>query len=270
MKPKLFRSTTVSRHLYAGLAGLLAAASLAVVTAWADDTNVIDPRADVLLHRMSDYLAQAPYFSVKAEIWQDVQLGSGQRVQAGRTVELQLRRPDRLHAEVRSTRRNRAMYYDGKTFSIFNRAENFYGSADIPGTIDDALDTASEKYGMTMPLEDFLVSDPYKSAVQGLTSGTLLGSVTVLDVPCQHLAFSRGNIDWQLWIEDGPRPVPRKFVITYKDEDGSPQFTAIFSHWDFDTKLPDFVFDFQPPAGASKIDITEVKARNQQTQKEAK
>ena len=38
------------------------------------DTKPIDPSADKLLKRMGDYLAQAPFFSVNAEIWQDVEL----------------------------------------------------------------------------------------------------------------------------------------------------------------------------------------------------
>jgi hypothetical protein len=212
---------------------------------------------------MSDCLGGAKRFSVKAEIWQDVELRSGQRVQAGRTVEVQLRRPDRLHTEVRSTRRNRAMYYDGKSLTLVNRAQNFYGSAPVPDSLDKALDAATERFGLALPLEDFLVSNPYKSAMEQVTSGTDLGPVTVLGVPCEHLAFSRGTIDWQIWIQDGPRSVPRKFVITYKDEDGSPQYTAIFSDWDFQTPLPDFVFKYDPPVGASKIDVAEVKAKNE-------
>src|SRR5258706_8198635 len=86
-----------------------------------DAKPVIDPSADKMLKRMGDYLAQAPFFSVNAEIWQDVQLGSGQQVQAGRIVDLQVRRPDRFHAEVRSTRRNRALFYDGKSITLLNR-----------------------------------------------------------------------------------------------------------------------------------------------------
>ena len=84
------------------LSGLMALSVFA-----AEDKPAVDPRADELLKRMGDYLGQAPFFSVSAEVWQDVQLASGQRVQAGRTIELQVRRPNRLRAEVHSTRRNR-------------------------------------------------------------------------------------------------------------------------------------------------------------------
>jgi len=223
----------------------------------------IDPQADELLRRMSDCLAQAQFFSVNAEVWQDIQLGSGQQVQASRTIDLQVRRPNRFHAEVRSTRRNRGLYYDGTSITLLNRVRNFYGSIPAPATLDEALDVASERFGITLPLEDLIVSDPYQNAMRKVTSGIRLGPVTVLGVPCEHLAFSLGTVDWQIWIEDGAQPVPRKIVITYKDEEGTPEYTAILSNWDFQTKLPDFLFTFEPPTGATEISVAEIKSENQ-------
>jgi hypothetical protein len=184
----------------------------------ADNKPAVEPRADEWLKRMGDYLAQAKFFSVSAEVWQDIQTSSGQRIQAGRNVELRVRRPDRLHAEVHSPRRNRELLYDGKSITLFNRVQNFYGAAHASGSLDEAMDIASERFGINMPLEDFVRSDPHKDLLQKATSGVDIGPVTVMGVPCEHLAFTQDNIDWQIWIEDGVRPVPRKFVITYKDE----------------------------------------------------
>jgi hypothetical protein len=228
--------------------------------AWAKDKPAIEPKADQLLKRMSDYLAQAQFFTFSAELWQDDNLMSGERVQAGRNLDVQIRRPNRWHSEVRSTRHNRGIYYNGKTLTLFNRVQNLYGQEKVPGTIDEALDFATDRLGMVLPLEDLLVSNPYKDLTDNVVSGKYIGPVTVLGAPCEHLAFSETNIDWQIWIESGPRPVPRKLVITYKDEDNSPEFTAIITDWDFQTKLPDFVFEFEPPPSASKIPIQEVKA----------
>jgi hypothetical protein len=114
-----------------------------------------------------------------------------------------------------------------------------------------------------MPLEDFVVSGPYQNLIRKVVSGTDIGPVTVLGVPCEHLVFSQGMVDWQVWIEAGAKPVPRKFVMTYKDEDGTPQYTAILSNWDFETKLPDFLFTFEPPSGAASISVAEIKAEHQ-------
>ncbi len=273
MTNRMFRLTTRGlRWTFAAglLAGLLPVAAAAADAKPADTKPAIDPKADELLRRMGDCLAQAQFFSVSAEVWQDIQLGSGQQVQAGRTIELQVRRPNRFHAEVRSTRRNRGLYYDGTTITLLNRAQSFYGSIPAPATLDEALDVACERFGITMPLEDIMVSDPYQSAIRKVTSGTYLGPVTVLGVACEHLAFSLGKVDWQIWIEQGAVPTPRKIVITYKDEEGTPEYTAIFSHWDFQTKLSDFLFNFEPPKGASKISVAEIKSKIQSHAKEGK
>jgi hypothetical protein len=249
----------------AALVGLMALSVPA-----ADQKTALDPRADELLKRMGDYLGQAKFFSVSAEVWQDIQLSSGQRIQAGRTVDLQVQRPNRLRAELHSTRHNRELVYDGSAITLFNRAQNFYGTAPTSGSLDEAMDFASERFGIAMPFEDFIRSDPHKDLMHKATSGVDIGPVTVMGVPCEHLAFTQDNIDWQVWIENGSRPVPRKFVITYKDEPNSPQYTAIFSQWDFITELPDFVFHFEPPAGASKIRVEEMKTENQSHKTEGK
>ncbi len=261
----IIRATHCLRPAFTGaLVGLVAMSALAADMAKpAVVKPAIAPQADQWLRRMSDYLAQAQFFSVNAEVWQDVQLASGQRVQAGRTIDLQVRRPNRFHAAVHSTRRNRDLYYDGKSITLLNRVQNFYGSISAPASLDEALDAASERFGMALPLEDLIVSDPYKSAMAKVTAGIHLGPVTVLGVPCEHLAFSLGLVDWQIWIEQGARPVPRKIVITYKDEEGTPEYTAILSNWDFQTKLPDFLFAFEPPTGSTKISVAEIKSKNE-------
>jgi len=248
----------------------LSGLSAAPVRAADDKPPAVAPRAGELLKRMGDYLAQAQFFSVHAEVWQDVRLSSGQLVQAGRTIYLAVRRPDCLRAEARSTRRNRDLLYDGSAITLLNRDKGFYGTVRASGPLDDAMDLACERFGITMPLEDFLRSNPARDFLENVTAGLDLGAVTVLGVPCEHVAFTQDNIDWQLWIEQGPRPVPRKFLITYKDEPDSPQFTALFSNWDFTTKLPDFLFKFEPPAGASKIKVKEIRAENQARKQEEK
>ncbi len=68
-----------------------------------DEKPPVDPRADELVKRMGDFLGQAKFFSVNAEVWQDTQLSSGQRAQAGRNIEIQVRRPNRYHSEMRPT-----------------------------------------------------------------------------------------------------------------------------------------------------------------------
>ncbi len=59
----------------------------------------------------------------------------------------------------------------------------------------------------------------------GVQRGEYLGIHEAAGVPCHHLAFEQATIDWQLWIDAGKDPLPRKLVITYKTEDEVPQYT---------------------------------------------
>jgi hypothetical protein len=221
----------------------------------------IDPTADRILHQFCDYLAHSPAFSVHAEVWKDVVLPSGHRIQVTRTLDLDLRRPDRLHVEARAPhKKGRSIWYDGKTLTVLDRETNLYGIVDAPPTIDQTLDLAADTYGITVPLEDLAVSDPYASSIKGVTAGGYFGDEPVLGVPCRHIGFATDRIDWQLWVADGPQPLPQKLVITYKAEEQSPQYTAIFTKWSLTDRAADLAFEFIPPAGSSKIPLVPRKA----------
>jgi len=48
---------------------------------------------------------------------------------------------------------------------------------------------------------------------------------------CEHLAFRNDDTDWQIWIQVGDAPIPRKYVITSKTEEGAPQYTLVIRDW---------------------------------------
>jgi hypothetical protein len=215
--------------------------------------NPIHPEADRLLRECSSKLTAAKALSFKAEVWED-NVVAGHKVSTSKTVDIRLRRPDRVQAEVRSPTRSRGFWYDGHTFTLLDRVNNLYGTAQVPDTIDKVLDAAGEKYGIHFPLEDLLVSDPYGSAIKITKGGAYFGKVNLLGTPCRHIAFSTDAVDWQLWVADDTS-LPRKLVITFKKESAQPQVTAIFSDWDLNSRLPDDAFVFSAPHGASKIDM---------------
>jgi hypothetical protein len=215
----------------------------------------IDPVADQILHQACDFLAQTPAFSVHAEVWKDVVLPSGHKIQVTRSIDFDLRRPDRLHVDARAHRKGRSIWYDGKTLTVLDREKNLYGTADAPGTIDETLDFAAQNYGITIPLEDLAVSDPYASSMKNVTDGGYFGDEMVLGVPCRHVGFSTDRIDWQLWVADGTQPLPQKLVITYKTEDQLPQYIAIFSKWNLTDRASDLAFQFIAPPGSSSMPL---------------
>ena len=95
------------------------------------------------------------------------------------------------------------------------------------------------------------------TVIGSVETGYRVGQREIDGVSCHHLAFTQENLDWEIWIEDGPRPLPRKLLINYKSEPGSPRYAARLSAWDLQPRLSDAYFQFHPPAGASKIDFLE-------------
>lgn len=44
-------------------------------------------------------------------------------------------------------------------------------------------------------------------------------------------AFRNFDTDWQLWVEVGEKPIPRKLVITSKTLNSAPQYTLRVKSW---------------------------------------
>jgi hypothetical protein len=230
------------------------AAELAAPAVTATNPPPINPEVDRLFRAVCAHLASAKDFSFKLEIWDD-EVIVGHKVSRTKHAEVRVRRPDRFQMEVRSQTVDRGYWYDGKSLTLLGRGVNLYGTAAVPDTIDKFLDTANEKYGITFPLEDILMNDPYARAMKVINGGAYLGKTTVLGTPCQQIGFSTDAVDTQFWIEDGPEPLIRKFVITYKLEDTAPQYTAIFSDWNLKAHFPDQTFEFTPPKGAARVEM---------------
>jgi hypothetical protein len=74
-------------------------------------------------------------------------------------------------------------------------------------------------------------------------------------VECEHLAFRNNDVDWQIWIQLGSRPIPRQYVITNKAVAAAPQYTLRIKEWKTDVQVPADAFAFKPPADAKKVDI---------------
>jgi hypothetical protein len=231
--------------------GLLLGAGCATAQ---EQTNIY-PRAESVLRSACDFLAQTPAFSLSAEIWREQVNEAGQKIQFSRTVEMDVKRSEGLRLEICSPLSARGFWYDGKTLTVLDRKHNWYSTAAMPATLDKALDAAHDQFGIDMPLIDLAVSDPYTNATAKVEGGRYFGISPVLGVPCHHLAFTQENVDWQVWIQEGPQPLIRKLVITQKNEPGAPEFTALITHWNMTDRIADSDFVFERPMGATKIEM---------------
>ena len=217
-------------------------------------TNIA-PEAQRVLTAACQYLAESKYFGLTGEIWREHVTATGQKVHFSRTVTMEVKRPNRLHVELASPHTQRGFWYDGKTMTILDRQPGFFSMAPMPDTLDAAIDKAHEDFDIDLPLIDLAVSAPYKNATAKVVKGTYYGLTPVLGVSCHHLAFTQENVDWEIWIEEGPQPLIRKFVITHKNEEGGPEFTAYITQWNLTERISDSDFVFEPPRGATRVEM---------------
>jgi len=221
-------------------------------------TPAIDPEADTVLHQLSDHNKQMKSGVFRlADTIDDVQ-PDGRKVQFAHVRELTVARPDKLKVETFGDVTNRTLWIDGKTLTVLDRDKNVYAQLPDPGTIEQAVDMLQEKYGMSMPAADLLSSDVYKTMTTGCDAINYVGIGYVGEEKCHHLAFSRDNIDWQMWISTGDKPSVRKMVITYKRLRGQPQYTLQLLKVEDASKIKDSVFTCEIPKGCEKIDFQPV------------
>src|SRR5262245_36958654 len=215
----------------------------------------IDPQAEKLLRRMSDYLASRQQFSLKAESTLEAVLTSGQKLQYDSPATLVVSRPNKLRAHRKGDIANQEFFYDGKTLTLYNLKENLYATTAAPPTLDETFDFAREKLDVIAPGADLFYKDAAEKMLKASSSGFVVGPSVVAGVKTTHLAFRGADVDWQVWIEDGDKPLPRKFILTSKQVKGEPEFTIVIRSWDLAPKVTDKEFVFTPPKGAKKIEF---------------
>lgn len=217
--------------------------------------GAVEAKTDKVLRQMSEYLNSLNQFSIHIESSVDVPLAYGQKIQLGRSIDVLVRRPDRLRADIKGDFLDQQLFYDGKQITLYGKKVNYYATMAASATIESALDYAEQSFGLVAPAADLIYRNSYDILAEDVQSGGYVGLSTVLGVECHHLAFRGKETDWQIWVENSKTPFPRKFIITSKWLAGSPQFTALLTNWDVSAEPKDSRFIFVAPAEAEKIDF---------------
>jgi hypothetical protein len=208
-----------------------------------------------MLKKMSDYVGQEKRIvTTISEDFDEVAL-AGQKIQLSNQRTIYLERPDELSAQVHGSGVDRRLVYDGREFTTLDLTKNVYATIPMKGPLDSVLDKLATEYGIAQPADDLLYSDIYKRFAPKIQLGRYLGPDTIADVKCDHLAFTQADANWEIWIEQSDRPVPRKLVITYEKEPGRPQYTLLITKWETPAAIPDSEFKIDLPANAASASV---------------
>jgi hypothetical protein len=246
MKPETFLRAIIRAMLVgATMAVLLLAAASA---ARADD-------AAKILKSMTDYLGSQKTLSASFDSDIEIITPGLQKIQFASSGQMKLSRPDKLRVRRTGGYADVELVYDGRKISIYGNNAKSYVQADLPGTVDQMIDALQARSGVGLPGTDLLFSDAFDVMMASVLDGEHVGLGVVDGVECEHLAFRGPDTDWQIWIETGAKPVPRKYVITSKTLAGAPQYTLRIRDWKTDAFTDADTFVFKPPAGVTKVDL---------------
>jgi hypothetical protein len=239
----------------------LVATALAITANAAEPTPPADAaqaasqqKAAARLSAMTKFLASVPAYEVTCRGSYDVLQESGQKLEFLEVRDLALQRPDRLRVRHRSSDGDQdLLVFDGKHITLFNDRAGVYAQAPQPGSLDDAIVYFVRDLGMRLPLARLFTHRSSDELARRLQSVLHVERTELLPVPTDHIAGRVGNVDVQLWIAEGDRPLPMRVVLTYSDEPGQPQYRANFENWKIGTPIAPGTFSFSPPADARRI-----------------
>lgn len=240
------------RHLLRR-ACILIGASLVGSVAFAGSASAQPVDAATLLKAMSDYVGSQKTLAIKFNSDVEVITSKLQKIQFTSSGQVQLSRPDKLRATRTGGYRDVELVFDGKTATVNNKDFNDYAQIEANGTIDELIDGLREKHRVAAPGADLLVANVFESLMADVIEASVIGKGVIDGVECDHLAFRNTETDWQIWIESGARPIPRKYVITSKGVGEAPQYTLRIKEWKSDVTAD--AFTFKPDPSAKKIAI---------------
>lgn len=213
-----------------------------------------ESEAKSLLKAMSDYMASQKTISFGYDTNLEFVTKDHQKLLLASSGTVNLSRPDRIRAKRAGGFSDVEMIFDGKTLTVLHGEANVYAQADAPGTLDHLVDELRDKYQKPVPGADLLLSDVYDQLMPDVVDVKDLGSGVIGGTECDHLAFRTKEVDWQIWIAQGARPYPCRYVITAKQVDQGPQYSVQIRDWKTGSEVAADDFGFHNATNAEKVD----------------
>lgn len=246
---------TRARSRKGGFVGMAKVAIIAGFTLSASTIVRAADDADKILKAMSDYVGGQKSISATFDSDIEVVTPDLQKIQFTSSGQVQLSRPDKIRMRRTGGYTDVELVYDGKTVTLSGNHTKAYVQQDMSGSTDQLIDQIQSKFGTAMPGTDLLLTNSFDELIAGVIDGRHIGQGVVDGVECEHLAFRNADTDWQIWVETGARPIPRKYVITSKVVAGAPQYTLRIKDWKTDAAADADAFAFKPAADAKKVAI---------------
>ena len=173
------------------------------------ERTTVSPEAQAVIDRMTCYMRGLKTYSIESWSTRDEVVSFGYKLQHNEHSVTTLQLPTKLRVDVDGDVRNRSFVYDGSKLVMYSPDDAVFVKIDAPDTVGKLIDGILDT-GIEMPMLDML----YQSHKGGITGdargGVLVGETNIDGVDCDHLAFRAPSFDWQIWVENGARPLPKQ------------------------------------------------------------
>lgn len=239
------------------LAATLCAASVPAL-AQADKGPAIEPQAMGALTRMGKFLQTLQSFRVKGEASTEEVLPQDLKVRHDSASTVDVTRPDHVRAEQTSDQRHRLIVYDGKTFTVYSKSSGYYAQAPMSGTVYELGNKLESEYPVQLPILDLFAWADDQAKPPAIRMARVVGFATIRGVVCDQYVFREEGQDWQVWIQRGAQPLPRRLVVTVTSKPSRPQYSADYD-WTLNPQIAATTYQFTPPAAAISVPLARVK-----------
>jgi hypothetical protein len=227
---------------------VITAGMAAISSARADEAQ-----ARSLFKAMSDYVAAQNAISLEYDSFLEIVTRENQKLGLASSGTITLNRPDKIRATRVGGFANTELVFDGQMVTLLGKNLNLYAQVEAPGSIDKLVDVLRDRYLRPLPAADLLMSNPYDRLMPHVKDVKDLRSGVIRGVECDHLAFRTDDVDWQIWIAQGARPYPCRYVITTTKILGAPQYTVDVRTWRTGGDAGSDSFKAEIPPGARKL-----------------
>jgi hypothetical protein len=242
----------------ARIAALTVTVSAGAILSSVSTASADDAQARVLLKEMSNYLAAQKSISFDYDSSVEAVSAGFQKFTFTSSGAVRLDRPDKIRVTRKGGFADVEMVFDGKTLTALGKNKGIFAKVEAPGSIDTLIDDVRLNSGFSAPGADLLFSNVYDELMPDVTEVTDLGTGVVRGVTCNHLAFRTEQVDWQIWIAEGAKPYPCKYVVTSKLIVQAPQTNVEISGWKTGPDVAADDFAFKNSIGAKEVKIEDL------------
>lgn len=236
-----------------------------------DAKVAVDPKAQKVLDDFGKFYASLKGFRVASDVSLVIEQ-AGQKQNQVFEIKLSAERPNKLWFSLESPQGGANIVSDGSEVSAYVNAFQKYTVEKAPPAWDglwtNPMVQGPMSFGNAAVITMALLSDaPVKKILEKVT-GVTYGGVVELDGNKTHLLKATSEeMDWQLWIDEGDKPLVRQFVpdlgkalekMAKASNKKSPfanlkvSNTVSYKDWEVNPKFGEEAFVFKAPEGAEK------------------